>query len=78
MTNTTTATVETLTAEVRVLMVGSRQVTLSVYNQLDMPENILIDPGADDRVALKAGRESSKRSGFDIDNGNIVTVMVEN
>lgn len=30
-----TATVETLTAEVRVLMVGSRQVTLSVYRQLD-------------------------------------------
>ena len=30
-----TATVETLTAEVRVLMVGSRQVTLSVYGQLD-------------------------------------------
>jgi hypothetical protein len=37
MTNTvTTATVETLTAEVRVLMVGSRQVTLSVAKQLDM------------------------------------------
>jgi hypothetical protein len=31
----TTATVEVLTAEVRVLMVGSRQVTLSVFNQLD-------------------------------------------
>lgn len=30
-----TATVETLTAEVRVLMVGSRQVTLSVVKQLD-------------------------------------------
>jgi hypothetical protein len=30
-----TATVEALTAEVRVLMVGSRQVTMSVYNQLD-------------------------------------------
>jgi hypothetical protein len=30
-----TATVETLTAEVRVLMVGSRQVTLSVAKQLD-------------------------------------------
>jgi hypothetical protein len=29
------ATVETLTAEVRVLMVGSRQVTLSVFRQLD-------------------------------------------
>ncbi len=32
---TSTATVEVLTAEVRVLMVGSRQVTLSVYRQLD-------------------------------------------
>lgn len=30
-----TATVEALTAEVRVLMVGSRQVTLSVARQLD-------------------------------------------
>lgn len=29
------ATVEVLTAEVRALMVGSRQVTLSVYRQLD-------------------------------------------
>ena len=35
MTATTTAHVEVLTAEVRVLMVGSRQVTLSVYRQLD-------------------------------------------
>ncbi len=32
---TTAARVEVLTAEVRVLMVGSRQVTLSVYGQLD-------------------------------------------
>lgn len=31
----TTATVETLTAEVRVLQVGNRQVTLSVARQLD-------------------------------------------
>lgn len=31
----TTATVEALTAQVRVLMVGSRQITLSVYWQLD-------------------------------------------
>lgn len=30
-----TATVEALTAEVRALMIGSRQVTLSVYRQLD-------------------------------------------
>jgi len=35
MTQTNTATVKTLTAEVRVLMVGSRQVTLSVAKQLD-------------------------------------------
>jgi hypothetical protein len=32
---TSTATVETLAAEVRVLMVGNRQVTLSVAKQLD-------------------------------------------
>lgn len=38
MTGAATATVETLTAEVRVLMVGSRQVTLSVYRQLDWLE----------------------------------------
>jgi hypothetical protein len=30
-----TATVETLTAEVRVLMIGSRQITMSVFKQLD-------------------------------------------
>ena len=30
-----TATVQTLTAEVRVLMVGSRQITMSVFKQLD-------------------------------------------
>ena len=39
-----TATVETLTAEVRVLMVGSRQVTLSVYRQLDQVEPESITP----------------------------------
>jgi hypothetical protein len=33
--STNTATIETLTAEVRVLMVGSRQVTMSVFKQLD-------------------------------------------
>jgi hypothetical protein len=36
LTDTTTALVETLTAEVRVLMVGRRQVTLSVAKQLDL------------------------------------------
>ena len=38
------ATVEVLTAEVRVLMVGSRQVTLSVYRQLDETEPGEISP----------------------------------
>jgi hypothetical protein len=33
--NSNTATVETLTAQVRVLVVGKRQVTKSVYQQLD-------------------------------------------
>jgi hypothetical protein len=40
----TTTIVKTLTAEVRVLMVGSRQVTLSVYNQLDCIPHRQIDP----------------------------------
>jgi hypothetical protein len=39
-----TATIETLTAEVRVLMVGSRQVTLSVARQLDWVELERIAP----------------------------------
>jgi hypothetical protein len=41
---TNTATVETLTAEVRVLMVGKRQVTLSVYRQLDTVDLPLMEP----------------------------------
>ena len=41
---TTAARVEVLTAEVRVLMVGSRQVTMSVYNQLDTVAVSEIEP----------------------------------
>lgn len=41
---TTTATVETLTAEVRVLMVGNRQVTKGVYQQLDIADPWHINP----------------------------------
>jgi hypothetical protein len=41
---TTAARVEVLTAEVRVLMVGSRQVTLSVYGQLDQVQPGEIEP----------------------------------
>lgn len=40
-----TATVETLTAEVRVLQVGNRQITTSVANQLDhLDDTALIEP----------------------------------
>lgn len=44
MTGTASARVEVLTAEVRVLMVGSRQVTMSVYNQLDTVDADEIEP----------------------------------
>lgn len=44
MTGNQTATVETLTAAVRVLMVGSRQVTMGVYGQLDHVEYDEIEP----------------------------------
>ena len=40
----TTATVETIQADVRVLMAGSRQVTLSVFRQLDIYKYIDIVP----------------------------------
>lgn len=43
-TATATATVEVLTAEVRVLQVGSRQVTLSVYRQLDLVYPSKVEP----------------------------------
>lgn len=44
MTATKSAAAETLTAEVRVLMVGSRQVTMSVYSQLDYIDPEEIEP----------------------------------
>ena len=40
----TTAHVEMLTASVRTLMIGSRQITLSVAKQLDIVENYKIKP----------------------------------
>jgi hypothetical protein len=64
VTKVTTATVETLAAEVRVLMVGSRQVTLSVYNQLDYIPHRQIEPfgrvnprGADTGRIYVVGRD---------------------
>ena len=62
--NSATATVEVLTAEVRVLMVGSRQVTLSVFRQLDYcsPQEIepfgrVNDASADDDYLRVVGRD---------------------
>jgi hypothetical protein len=50
-----TATVEVLTAEVRVLMVGSRQVTMSVYGQLDTVPLIAMTPFG--RVRIRENRD---------------------
>lgn len=52
---TETATVELLTAEVRVLMVGSRQVTLSVARQLDFADPQEIEPFGRIRTGQKLG-----------------------
>lgn len=62
-----TATVEVLTAEVRVLMVGSRQVTLSVAAQLDKVSYDQIEPFG--RVRTKHGEELIGRS---MDGGTLV------
>jgi hypothetical protein len=51
------ATVEVLTAEVRVLMVGSRQVTLSVARQLDEIEDCEITPFG----RIETGRKDGPR-----------------
>lgn len=51
---TDTATVATLTAEVRTLVVGSRQVTMSVYEQLDWVDPEYCEPFG--RVAHKRRR----------------------
>ncbi len=65
MTATTTAHVEVLIAEVRVLMVGSRQVTLSVFRQLDHVRPGHIEPfgrvrdGAEDGWVQVVGRRAA-------------------
>lgn len=44
MSGTATARIEGLTTELGVLMVGSRQVTMSVYNQLDWVDAAEVEP----------------------------------
>jgi hypothetical protein len=57
MTGRETATIETLTASVKVLMLGSRQITLTIYRQLDIVDVADMDP---------FGRVNPKGSGPDV------------
>lgn len=59
-----TATVETLTAEVRVLMVGSRQITLSVARQLDEVAYWDITPFG--RISLNIKPEWGEKERIDV------------
>lgn len=56
MSKKTTAKVETLTAQVRVLMVGNRQITLSVARQLDHVDSLRAEQ-INARVAQLTGKE---------------------
>lgn len=58
--NTDTATVQTLAAEVRVLVVGNRQITTGIARQLDTVRSAEIEPFG--RIAGKAiGKPSMRR-----------------
>jgi hypothetical protein len=62
-----TATVVALTAEVRVLMVGSRQITMSVANQLDHADPAEVEPFG--RVRMK---DAERVIGRHAPTGNLV------
>ncbi len=68
----TTATVETLTAEVRVLMVGSRQVTLSVARQLDWCDLSEMEPFGRVRIG-----DSTSLIGKHRETGVLVNAILE-
>lgn len=73
----TTAEVELLTAVVRALMVGSRQVTLSVYRQLDSIKPTAIQPFGrvrDGRDNLESGEVAVV--GLDINSGALAKSYV--
>jgi hypothetical protein len=75
MSSSTTATVETLTAEVRTLVVGSRQVTLSVYNQLDEVPYDDVEPFG--RVSPRGGEKWKYNVvGRSVDDGTLVRAWV--
>lgn len=68
------AAVDVLTAEVRAVMVGNRQVTLSVYRQLDWVEPDHIEPWG--RVRATKGEDAIELIGRD-PNGNLVASSVD-
>jgi hypothetical protein len=72
-----TAEVEVLTAEVRVLMVGSRQITLSVARQLDRVHLLDVEPFG--RVRLNQGTDyySPNVIGKDRETGVLVVASYE-
>jgi hypothetical protein len=72
---TETATVETLTAEVRVLMVGNRQITLSVFRQLDRVPLAEIQPFG--RVNDGEARDGTWVVGRSAVTGELVRTHVE-
>lgn len=76
MSTNNTATVEVLTAEVRALMVGSRQVTLSVYRQLDLVSRERMEPFG--RVCDNKIEKESDISlvGRDALNGTLVSTVL--
>jgi hypothetical protein len=71
--NAVSAEVQVLTAEVRVLMVGSRQVTLSVFRQLDWVDDDALAPfgRVHDDATLNA---DSKKLGLPPDTLQVVGV----
>ena len=71
------AVVEVLTAEVHVLMVGNRQVTLSVFRQLDWVDNDAIEPFGRVRDPRSKTRHYVAVVGRRLDGGSLVRSGVE-
>lgn len=79
MSDVTTATVETMTAEVHVLMVGKRQITLSVARQLDHIRFADIDPMGRINIGKKCSEcpdDSTHVIGRDLESGSLAIASV--
>lgn len=76
LTQPESATVEVLTAEVRVLMVGSRQITLSVARQLDDVDPEEMDPFGRITTGRKSGPRESVIEAIGSQDGVLVRANV--